>query len=286
MQNAVLLNELCLSAGFEAAFFLPAEWTWEDTRGSATLLLLIASYIPRQENAAPQVHPYYPISQQAYHNAAHLADTLNGRGLGAVHLPHIHVKPLLNRIAGIDVGRNTLNYCGAFGSRFHVQLLGINDRVDAFAPEGTPTDGCGSCRRCMDACPGGAITPEGFLRENCLRDTMLSGKAMPLPLREKNGGRLLGCDICQAVCPRNKPVSLPGKPFGNLRDLLTLTDARPLGEVLGYNLALKNRIIAQACLIAGCSGDASLLPLLDGLTRSGSPTVVEHARWAIEQLQK
>lgn len=286
MQNAVFLTELCRNAGFDSVFFLPAEWTPEDTRGSAALVLLLAAYTPRRENASPQVHPYYPISQKAYRDAVRLADMLNERGLGAVHLPHVHVKPLMNRIAGMGVGRNTLNYWGEYGSRFHVQLLGINDRVDVFAPEGTPADSCGSCRRCMDACPGGAITPEGFVRENCLRNTMLSGKVMPVSLREKNDGRLLGCDICQAVCPRNKPVSLPGEPFGNLRDLLTLTDTRPLGETLGYNMAIKNRIIAQSCLIAGCSGDTSLLPLLEGLTQSSSPAVAEHARWAIEQLRK
>ncbi len=119
---------------------------------------------------------------------------------------------------------------------------------------------CGTCRRCVDACPTGAIRPEGgLIRERCLQE-MATGE-MPETAWETWGTRLYGCQICQDVCPRNqKPpgaaVSAPGflGPSVSLREILKRgTNLKLLftGSVLDRTWITPEHLLRNSLIAAG-----------------------------------
>lgn len=253
-----------------------------------TVVLALWTYGPElaPEGPGAWIHPYYPASQKAYQAASAIAKEMAAEGVCL--RDDILLKPIFARLPGFTQGRSTLSFTGEYGSRFHVQTLTAPAMPGAIMPDDAPHAlHCGECRRCEMACPTGALEGGVFHRERCLRNWMLGGKPVPESLREKMGSRLLGCDVCQQVCPHNPPVRETCQTPIPLERLLASPKeaAAELRSLIGANLALPNRVLAQACLVAGCSGDASLLPLLEPLTAHPSPVVREHAAWAVAQLQ-
>ena len=127
-----------------------------------------------------------------------------------------------------------------------------------------------------------------FHRERCIRNWMMVGGEVPEKIRAKMGNRLIGCDVCQRVCPHNPPPQGEAHLAVPLTDLLrqpkeTALSLRPL---IGVNLTLPNRVLSQSCLLAGCSRDTSLIPLLMPLLHHPSPAVSTHAAWALSRLQE
>ncbi len=246
--------------------------------GIHTLVLLLHPYAPWR---AP-IDAFYPASNRAYHRTKEFG----------VALPHVRLKPICNCLPMLTQGRNTLHYHAALGSRFVMTLHGFDEDAPECGEDArvTPKNRCAGCTRCMDACPTGAITVNGFDRAKCLRQHMLSGQPTPPDMREKMGERLLGCDICQRVCPMNAQVRDTQAPEAlrmlfDVRSLLIgKTRMEQVAEVVGWNYANQNRWLAQAALAAGNSGDASLLPALEALIAHPSPAVREHAKWAKNRL--
>lgn len=117
---------------------------------------------------------------------------------------------------------------------------------------------------------------------------MMTGKAVPEDLRSAMGNRLIGCDECQKCCPHNP---LPPAPTGKAEKLDDiLADIKLYCEKMrpriGSNLTIPNRVLAQACVIAGNSKDTSNLSLLNKLCDHPSAIVAEHATWAVHQLEQ
>ncbi len=276
-----------LELGFERVLVLDAgECGVADAQ---SVLLAIWAYEAEMEPATDGawIHPYYRISQKAYLSAAQCASEMAEQGVR--HRDDVRLKPILGRIPGVTLGRNTLSYVEGVGSRFHVQVLTMPEKlpVTHHLLEAVQPLQCGDCRKCMDICPTHAIDEEGFHRERCLRNWMMSGKPVPEAIRQRMGNRFLGCDECQRCCPHNpQPSAKTGEPL-SVGELLT--DAKAAAEalrpVIGANLAIPNRILGQACLVAGCSKDAQWLGILTELTQHPSPAVAEHAAWAVEQLK-
>ena len=279
------MKQTLLDGGFARVILLDALSCGAAEQG--TLLLAFWTYEAEQESAEHDawIHPYYYASQQAYRTAEAAVKASDGAW---TLRDDIRVKPIFARLPGFSQGRNTLSYMDGVGSRFHVQILLSEKTFPAdMALEEEHGLHCGSCRRCIEACPSGGIDEEGFHREKCLRNWMLSGKPIPEAMR-KMGNRLLGCDNCQRCCPHQpKPMGEPLPPV-SLRDLLSnpKETTMTLRPIIGSNLAIPNRALGQACLVAGCSGDTSLLPLLESLKNHPSPLVAEHAAWAVNELEK
>ena len=107
------------------------------------------------------------------------------------------------RRAGLGwYGKNTNLLLPGLGSWF---VLGevVTDAPLPTAPE-LVADGCGSCRRCLPACPTGALVAPGVLdARRCLAWLLQATGDFPVDFREALGGRLYGCDDCQEVCPEN-----------------------------------------------------------------------------------
>ena len=121
---------------------------------------------------------------------------------------------------------------------------------------------------------------------------MMEGVVAPEALREKMGMRLIGCDICQRVCPM-QPKFESGKTLGLKLCALVTEDQslfsaaiQKLSGEIGKNAARPQRVRAQAALLAGNSGDAKYLPVLESWANLPFEAVAEHARWAKERLSK
>lgn len=234
------------------------------------------------------IHPYYEASQRAYMAAVRLIRSGEFPGL-TLH-DEIRIKPIMARLPMFSQGTNTLSYLDGCGSRFHVQIFTITPRVTPetpLLPEAKPLH-CGTCRKCIIACPTNALENGIFHRERCIRNWMLVGGVVPEEIRLKMGNRLIGCDTCQRICPHNPQPC--GETQQNVPILMLLEQSKAAAESLrpriGANLTIPNRLLSQACMLAGCSGDSTYIEALTCLTSHPSDAVKTHASWAVARLQE
>lgn len=168
--------------------------------------------------------------------------------------------------------------------------------LEADAPE---TDHCGSCSACMAACPTDAFpAPYVVDARRCVSYLTIEHKgAIPHDLRAGIGNRIYGCDDCLAVCPWNKfaDAAAANKAFVGraelaapaLADLLDLDDAafREIFSGSPIKRIGRNRMVRNAAVAAGNSGDLALLPRLRALVDDADAVVAEAAAWAIGRIE-
>jgi len=121
------------------------------------------------------------------------------------------------------IGKNSNLITPKLGSFFFLGELIVDVRLQ---PDGPMPDYCGSCTRCIDACPTDAIyRPYAIDSNRCISYLTIEhrGDDIPRELKEKMGGWIYGCDVCQDVCPWNKfsrPTAEPRfMPRPNIRDV-------------------------------------------------------------------
>lgn len=124
----------------------------------------------------------------------------------------VDTAPLLERSyareAGLGwIGKNTCLINEPQGSWFFLAEVLFSFEADAYGAP--PADRCGSCRRCIEACPTAAIVPDGEGWEldsgRCISYWTIEAKtSAPDELKRAFGNHLFGCDICQDVCPWNR----------------------------------------------------------------------------------
>ena len=204
-------------------------------------------------------------------------------------------KPLA-RNAGLGwIGKHTNLIARDAGSYF---FLGEIYTDLPLPPDSAVDDHCGSCRRCLDACPTGALpAPYQIDARRCISYlTIELHGPIPLELRPMLGNRIYGCDDCQLVCPWNKYARLAGEPDFRARHAL---DASSLVELFGWDEAtflartegsairrighlrwLRNIALA---LGNGPRSDAALVAL-QARQSHADETVREAVQWALERL--
>jgi epoxyqueuosine reductase len=120
------------------------------------------------------------------------------------------------------MGKNTNLITRESGSWFFIAELIIDlELVD----DGPIKDYCGSCTRCIDACPTDAITPYQVDGSKCISYYTIELKeALPESMKGKFDHWMFGCDICQQVCPWNRFAKMHNEPsFKPTDELLNMT---------------------------------------------------------------
>lgn len=281
------IKQQAAAMGFSAAYcFSPRE---EDGVPAEVKTLVLLPYA--YTGGGRLVDAFYKAKNTARNGALKLCDWAQTRGEQAWMLSNVRLKAVCARLPAFASGLNTLCYLEGIGSRFCLELVGLSAQVREEMPARAALP-CKTCGRCMRACPTGAITTEGFIKEKCLRFYMLNGKPIPEEYRGLIGAAggskgIVGCDVCQRACPENEQDAYDAGDVFSLEELLACSDETlgRFGELYGRNYAIRNRILAQAALAAGNSQDGRYLPMLLQLCDSPSPTVMEHARWAVQKLK-
>jgi epoxyqueuosine reductase len=203
----------------------------------------------------------------------------------------------LARTSGLGwFGKNTMLLNKRIGSYFFLGAVLTDVALPADAPHQTAH--CGTCTRCLEACPTDAfVEPYVLDARRCISYLTIELRDRPVPVefREQMGDWLFGCDVCQEVCPWNRkaPVS-PVPEFVPREDLAAADAARFLlmneeefqREYGATPLSRPGRtgMARNAAIVLGNTHDPRWLPSLRQALEDPSPLVREAAAWAIETI--
>ncbi len=203
-------------------------------------------------------------------------------------------KPLAEAAGTGWQGKHTNLVSREFGSWL---FLGAIFTTAELKPDEPEADHCGSCRRCLDACPTRAFpAPYRLDARRCISYLTIEHKGqIPHEFRAAMGNRIYGCDDCLAVCPWNKFAETaremkfkPKEAAHNppLAELLPLDDAGFRARFKGSPIKRvgRDRFLRNVLAAAGNSGDESLLEGVVALLGDASPLVRGMAVWASRRL--
>jgi epoxyqueuosine reductase len=207
----------------------------------------------------------------------------------------VDTAPLLERsfgrMAGLGwIGRNTCLINEPLGSWFFLGEILTSLEIE---PDSPPPDRCGTCTRCIDACPTGALVPSGdewtLDARRCISYLTIELRGpIPEEHRAAIGSRVFGCDICQDVCPWNSgaPVIDGAEPFApRLEKLANLSgeEFRVMFRDSPMTRPKYSGFLRNVAVAMGNSGLEEFRDALDRLSRHPDPLVAGHAVWALER---
>jgi epoxyqueuosine reductase len=232
-----------------------------------------------------------------------LADWLQHEsGQTMSHRVYVDTGALLERshayMAGLGfTGKNTLLIHPRRGSLFFLGEILTDLEFDTYDQPG-PATRCGSCTRCLKACPTGAFpAPHVLDARRCISYLTIEHKGViDRDLRPLMGNWVYGCDVCQEVCPFQRFAPLSGefafypadvdRGAPRLLDLLALDEATFKARYTGSPILRikRDRLVRNACIAAGNWGSDEAVPLLARLLDDESPLVRGHAVWALGRI--
>lgn len=224
--------------------------------------------------------------------------------VGASHRVYVDTGAILERShaqqAGMGfIGKNTMLIHPRRGSYFFLGEIITDITFDQY-DEAHAASMCGTCTRCLQACPTDAF-PQPYVLDarRCISYHTIENKGwIPAALRPQFGNWVFGCDICQDVCPfqRFSPLSteaafIPAdseRAAPALTELLSMDEEQFSQRYAGTPLARVQRqgLVRNACVAAGNSGDASLIPYLIQLLYDPVALLRGHAAWALWRLMR
>ena len=195
--------------------------------------------------------------------------------------------------AGIGwIGKNTCLIHPQKGSCFFISEILLNLDLEPDPP--FTTDHCGTCTRCIQACPTQCILPGRTLNASrCISYLTIELKGdIPIELREKVGDWVFGCDICQMVCPWNRfasqgdPAFEPNTPPHTLTEEMSLTPQAFNQSFNGTPVKRTKRrgYLRNVAVALGNIGDMHHLPVLQNALNDEELMIQEHAKWAIQKI--
>ncbi len=213
---------------------------------------------------------------------------------------YVDTGPVVDRVfakyAGIGwFGKNTCIINQQKGSWFFLGEIITNLELEYDAPV---PDRCGTCNRCIEACPTEAILEPYVLdARKCISYLTIELRdEIPLELRDGIGNHIFGCDICQDVCPWNRKAPVTEAPAFQPRENFFYPDLAALTKLTAEDFSemfrkspikrTKRRgLLRNVAAAMGNSGEKDFLPYLQELAENEDPIIAEHARWAIEKLK-
>lgn len=223
----------------------------------------------------------------------------------------VDTAPLLERdfarLAGLGwFGKNTMLLNRRLGSWFFLAALLVDVELDYDTPH--VASHCGTCTRCLDACPTDAFVGPYVLDANrCISYLTIEHRgAVPAELREGMGDWLFGCDVCQDVCPWNRKAAVSEASVFGARsrdesgsdsenvglqldplELLSLDEAGFRARFRKTPLWRPKRVglLRNACLVLGNRGDSRAVPRLVGALQDEEPVIRGAAAWALGKIR-
>ena len=221
-------------------------------------------------------------------------------GPGTRSLWYVDTGPILERDlaqrAGLGfIGKHTNLISRTLGNWFLLAEILTTLELEPDLPE---KNRCGTCTRCLTACPTQAITaPFQLDARRCLSYHTIELKGpIPLEFRRALGTRIYGCDDCLAACPWNRfaraasllrPHARPDLATPDLLALLAL-DAPGFKKHFADTPILRTKrrgLLRNVCVALGNTGDPRALPALARATTDPEPLIAEHATWAIAEIE-
>ncbi len=250
---------------------------------------------------------YHDTMKAALESAGRLLEELCGSAPGD-HRYYVDTGPVLERAwaarAGVGfIGKNAMLISRTHGNWLFLAAVLTRLEFEADPPVRRSGESgavgllCGKCSRCIDACPTQAFPRPGVVdARRCVSYQTIENKGViPAELRAGIGSRVYGCDTCLDVCPWNR-FAREGRRMIlsarqdlaalGLRELLELTPER-FAEVFRGTAVKRIKLrglLRNACVVAGNSGDRSLLGPLLRLASHPQPLVRAHAVWAVRRL--
>jgi epoxyqueuosine reductase len=250
----------------------------------------------------------YAWSKQDYHDVVRRrlrqVETVLRNACGSDDLItrcYVDTGPIVERVvakyAGIGwIGKNTCILNQKLGSWLFLGVILTSLDLDASLPA---PDRCGTCTRCIEACPTDAFIAPYQLDSNKCISYLTIEKRGALPeddeLRSGMGRHVFGCDICQDVCPWNRKAPVTNTDEFQPREELVNPALEWLAEmsVSEFNRTFRGSPVRRAKLTGlrrnaiiamGNSGDQKFLPLLEKLAADDDEVVAESAAWAVRKL--
>jgi epoxyqueuosine reductase len=241
-----------------------------------------------------------------YHEMVHkrleqLLEFIRTMDASAQGLCYVDTGPVLEKVWAAQttlgwMGKHTNLITREQGSWFFLGTILLNLDLEYDIPEKAY---CGNCRRCIDACPTGAIVAPYVLdARRCISYLTIESRGpIPAPLRPLIGNRICGCDECQEVCPWNRfSIITSEKAFEprkesvipDLAPLVSLTEAQFSGRFEGsaVSRAKRDGFVRNVVIALGNSGSSAAQPALEQALLDSSPMVREHAEWALKRIKE
>jgi epoxyqueuosine reductase len=277
--------------------------------GARSMIVLAMNYFPgADDNESEDASSFPRIARYAlgddYHDVIekklHVLDEFL-RGQGGVQKCYVDTGPVLERdfaaMAGVGWhGKSTMLINRELGTWFFLAEILTTLEFDEDPPE---PDRCGSCTRCIDACPTAAITaPYQLDARRCVSYLTIELKgSIPLEFRPLIGDRIYGCDDCLSACPWNRFARKASETaFAmresvaqmGLRDFLDLTDEqfRLLFRKSPIKRIKRRGFLRNVCVALGNTGTQTDIPALEKAMLDPEPLISEHAQWAVERIRQ
>ncbi len=271
--------------------------------GALSIIVLAMNYHQGPGHPAPD----YRIARYAWNEDYH--DLIERRLLdldswltahGGTQRRYVDTGPVLERnwasAAGLGWGgKSTMQIHRKLGTWFFLAELITTLEIE---PDPPSRDHCGTCTRCISACPTQAITaPRRLDARRCVSYLTIENKGpIPLEFRRAIGDRIYGCDDCLIACPWNKFAEISQEAsfqarqsiFNHrLRDFLSLDDDgfRSLFAKSPIKRIKRHAFLRNVCVALGNTGTQDDLPALLPLTKDPHPLIAEHAAWAISEIR-
>lgn len=215
---------------------------------------------------------------------------------------YVDTGPFVERIyakyAGLGwIGKNTCLINQELGSWLFLGVIATSLEFDPALPL-PPADRCGTCTRCLDACPTQAFAgPYKLNASKCISYLTIEKRGgIPEELRSQMGNHVFGCDICQDVCPWNRKAPDSSVPELQPRSELVNPPLTQFAEMTreGFQQTFRRSPVKRAkysglrrnaAVAMGNSGDATFTPHLQRMACDEDAAVAEHAGWALERLR-